>query len=145
MRTDLLAEPSRSKLIPFHADHKLLYLAHSPARYRSLGRLVARVAERPLREALDAYVVEAMAALTVPSTRGKHANVLQHAVGYFKRVLAPWEKEEILTAIEHYREGLHGLAVPRTLLLHHVRKHGTGEWLARQVYFHPYPSALDVP
>jgi uncharacterized protein YbgA (DUF1722 family)/uncharacterized protein YbbK (DUF523 family) len=144
LRTDLLAAPSRQKLVAFHADHKLLYMAHSPAHYTALGQLVGRLGERPLSEALDQYVAEAMAALAVPSTPGKHANVLQHVVGYFKRVLAPWEKQEILTLIEDFREGLHELAVPRTLLLHHLRRHDTAEWLARQVYFHPYPPALNA-
>ena len=145
MRRTLLAAPSRAGLLEFHADHKLIYMAHSPVRYRELGRLAASVATRPLAETLSSYRENAIAALRERATPGKHANVLQHVMGYFKDVLSAGEKSELLGLIDEFRTGLHGLAVPLTLLVHHLRKHEIGGWLARQVYFQPYPRALSAP
>ncbi|MSP25427.1 MAG: DUF1722 domain-containing protein [Myxococcales bacterium] len=142
MRTCLLDSPSRGKLIAFHAEHKLLYMAHSPSLYRELGRIAAQVADQPLPATIQLYATQAMAALRQKSTPGKQANVLQHILGYFKNVLAPTEKQELLLLIDDFRAGLHGLAVPLTLLLHHLRKHDVGEWLGRQRYFQPYPKEL---
>ncbi len=68
--------------------------------------------------------------------------MLQHILGYFKNVLTSFEKHELLSLIEEFRAGLVGLAVPLTLLVHHLRKHELGGWLARQLYFNPYPRAL---
>ncbi len=142
MRTQLLSEPSRGKLVAFHSEHKLLYMARSPVLYRELGGIVAQSAERPLTATIGLYAARAMAALQERSTPGKQANVLQHILGYFKRVLTPFEKQEILSLIDDFRAGLHGLVVPLTLLLHHLRKHEVGEWLAGQFYFEPYPREL---
>ena len=142
MRSSLLASPSHAGLIAFHAEHKYLYLAHSPARYRDLGRLVAHATEQPLRDTIDRYASEALAALAEPTTPGKHANVLQHIIGHFKKILTSFEKHELLSLVGEFRAGLHGLVVPLTLLVHHLRKHEIGGWLASQVYFQPYPRGL---
>ncbi|HZZ83866.1 MAG TPA: DUF523 and DUF1722 domain-containing protein [Anaeromyxobacteraceae bacterium] len=142
MREALLPAPSRSGLVAFHTDHKLLYLAHSPARYRELGRLVAQAAEVPVADAVERYAAKAMAALGERATPGKHANVLQHVLGYFKGVLSAFEKQELLSLVEEYRAGLQVRSVPLTLLVHHLRKHELGGWLSRQRYFDPYPRAL---
>ena len=142
MRTSLLNAPSRGNLIAFHSAHKLLYVAHSPVKYRQLGRLVAGVADRPLTETLREYTALAMAALGDRATPGKQANVLQHIMGYFKDALTPAEKQELLVLIDDYRTGLHGVIAPLTLLVHYLRTHDVGDWLDNQVYFQPYPKAL---
>lgn len=142
LRTSLLVEPSRGKLVAFHAQHKLLYMAHSAARSRELGRIAAQAGDLPLEATLQLYTAQAMAALGQRSTPGTHANVLQHILGYFKRVLTPFEKQELLSLIEEFRAGLHGLLVPLTLLVHHLHKHDVGEWLGSQRYFQPYPKEL---
>jgi uncharacterized protein YbgA (DUF1722 family)/uncharacterized protein YbbK (DUF523 family) len=142
MRTSLFDAPSRGKLVTFHSEHKLLYMARSPALQRELGRIVAQSAERPLAATVELYASRAMEALEAHSTPSKQVNVLSHIMGYFKRVLTASEKEELLSLIEEFRTGLHGLVVPLTLLIHHLRKHEVGDWLGRQVYFQPYPKEL---
>lgn len=144
MRTQLLVEPTRAKLVDFHSEHKLMYMARSPEGYRKLGRLVGRRGERPLEAVLDEYVPLAMETLRKPATPGRQANVLQHIVGYFKGVLSHFEKQEIVGLIDEFRRGFHGLAVPLTLLRHHLNKHQQSEWLARQRYFAPYPRGLQI-
>ena len=106
MRTHLLDSPSRGKLVAFHAEHKLLYMAHSPSLYGELGRIAAQVADQPLPATIQLYATQAMAALGQKSTPDKEANVLQHILGYFKNVLAPTEKQELLSLIDDFRAGL---------------------------------------
>ncbi|HTE55843.1 MAG TPA: DUF523 and DUF1722 domain-containing protein [Kofleriaceae bacterium] len=142
LRLQMLAGPTRAALIAFHASHKFLYMAHSPVGYRRLGRLVAQVAEGSIADAVQAYTAEAMAALAVRATPGKHANVLQHILGYFKDELSAPDKREVLDLIGELRAGVNGLAVPLALLAHHLRRSGQDGWLAQQVYFEPYPRAI---
>jgi uncharacterized protein YbgA (DUF1722 family)/uncharacterized protein YbbK (DUF523 family) len=142
MRTTLLTSPSRGALTTFHSAHKLLYMAHSPARYRTLGRLVAGMAERPLDVTLRDYAASEMVALGERATPGKQANVLQHIMGYFKDVLTPFEKQELLVLIDDFRAGAHGFVGPFTLLVHYLHKHNVSDWLDSQVYFQPYPKVL---
>lgn len=142
LRTALLAAPSPRALLDFHADHKLLYMGRSPTLYRELGRIAAQATDRPLGATVELYAAQAMTALGHRSTPGKQSNVLQHILGYFKAALSPDEKREFLTLVDEFRAGLHGLAVPLTLLLHYLRKHDAADWLRRQVYLQPFPREL---
>ena len=130
--------PRARDLVSFHAAQKYAVLAHSPLHYTRLGRLVAS-AGRALR--LDEYGRLLMEALAVPATRGRHANVLSHLAGYFKRDVPAGERAELAEAIEDYRRGLVPLIVPVTLVRHHVRRLALG-YLADQVYLNPHPKEL---
>jgi len=57
-----------------------------------LGRLVAQAGAMPWAEMVAAYGTLLMAGLTVGGSRGKHANVLQHLMGYLKRDLSAEDK-----------------------------------------------------
>lgn len=131
----------RGDLVAFHAAHKLALLAHSPAAYRRLGALVGGLGKGSIGAALDAYGEGFMRALRVPATRGRHVNVLQHMLGYFREVLPEAERKELEETVSDYARGLVPLVVPLTLFRHHVRKHGV-EWLAGQVYLDPDPKEL---
>ena len=75
-----------ASVVAFHTAHKLQLMAHSPAAYRELGRLVAGVAKRcRARSCAQRYDGGFMAALARIATRGRNANVLQHAAGYLKQ------------------------------------------------------------
>ena len=130
--------PRARDLVAFHAAQKYAVLAHSPVHYTRLGRLVA-AAGRALR--LEEYGRLLMEALAVPATRGRHANVLSHLAGYFKRDAAAADRAELGEAIEDYRRGLLPLIVPVTLVRHHVRRLDLG-YLAAQVYLNPHPKEL---
>ena len=142
LRVALAAAPSPGAVVAAHSDHKMLYLAHSPVRYRELGRLVAAVGTVPAHEGASRYRAAAIDALSETASRGKHANVLEHLLGFLKRVLSSPEKREILDVIEAYRLGAHPLARPRALVWERIVRHGVGGWIARQVYWEPYPPAL---
>ena len=129
-------------LVELHAAHKFLYMAHSPARQKALGQLVARAGALPPAELGPTYLAAAMDALAVTSSRGKHANVLQHILGYFRELMSARERDDILERIEEYRRGTGDLAVPLALLAHHLRRHDQSPWLASQVYFDPWPRTI---
>jgi uncharacterized protein YbgA (DUF1722 family) len=93
------------------------------------------------RERLAEYGQILMKGLAVRATRGRHANVLQHLAGYFKRDLGPDERAELVELIDAYRRGLVPLIVPVTLVRHHVRRLGV-TYLAEQVYLNPHPREL---
>jgi uncharacterized protein YbgA (DUF1722 family)/uncharacterized protein YbbK (DUF523 family) len=132
---------SRQGLVAFHTAHKLLLRAHNEAGYRRLGRLVGTAGEAPDNQLYQAYEDELNAALMTRATRKRHANVLYHALGYLKRVLSPFEKEEAVTQIEDYRNDLVPLIVPITLLRHHATKHQVS-YLTGQLYLEPHPREL---
>jgi uncharacterized protein YbgA (DUF1722 family) len=43
-------EPTPGGLVKFHAAHKLTLMAHSPAHYQEMGRLVAKAGAKPGRD-----------------------------------------------------------------------------------------------
>jgi uncharacterized protein YbgA (DUF1722 family)/uncharacterized protein YbbK (DUF523 family) len=141
---ELLAQGStRGGMVDFHADHKLLLMAHSPRHYRELGRLAAGDGGHGAPTLFARYGLLFMAALRFRATPGKNANVLQHIMGYFKRQLTADEKQELQEMIEQCRRGLLPLLVPITLFNHHVRKQGVS-YLARQWYLRPHPLELKL-
>jgi uncharacterized protein YbgA (DUF1722 family)/uncharacterized protein YbbK (DUF523 family) len=128
-------------LVRFHTAHKLILMAHSPQAYQRIGRLVARAKDNARGELERRYTAEFMTALAAIATPRRHANVLQHIAGYFKRLLDRDSQAELHGAIDDYRRGLVPLVVPITLVRHHVRQHGVS-YLAGQLYLDPHPKEL---
>jgi uncharacterized protein YbgA (DUF1722 family)/uncharacterized protein YbbK (DUF523 family) len=137
--------PRRSvgALVDFHSRQKLQLMAHSPAILKEMGQVVAHAKGRSITEVCAEYERLLMRALKTRATTGKNANVLQHALGYFKGVLTPDEKQETLEVIFDYRKSLLPLIVPVTLLAHYVRKYDE-PYLASQTYVSPHPSELKL-
>jgi len=130
-----------NKLMGFHADHKLILMAHSPKALKELGALVADGNIRPIEELARQYLAVMMEALKLMATVRKNTNVLEHVMGYFKKQLTSDEKTELKTLISHYHQGLIPLIVPVTLLNHYVQKYRE-PYLARQFYLKPHPLEL---
>ena len=141
LRALLASAPRVRELMDFHARHKLLLLAHSPAAYASLGRLVADTKGRVSHRRLDEYAHAFMAALGAMATRGRHANVLQRMAGYLQRVIDVEARQELASSMADYQNGLVPLVVPIALVLHHARAHRV-QHLLDQVYLHPHPMEL---
>jgi len=129
------------RLVAFHTAHKLTLLAHGAEHYRTLGRYVARIDRRNLREYAEAYVQQFMAALQRRATVKRHANVLHHIAGYLKKKLDREDKAELAALIEDYRLGRLPLIVPITLLKHHFRRH-PDPYIEGQTYLNPHPKEL---
>jgi uncharacterized protein YbgA (DUF1722 family)/uncharacterized protein YbbK (DUF523 family) len=134
---------SRGDLVVFHTRHKLLILSHSTKHCQTMGKLIASLKDIPFKELYTHYERLLMEALALKATRKKHANVLQHMMGYFKKQLASDEKQELLDSIDHYREGSIPLIVPITLINHYVRKYDQ-PYLKQQNYLNPHPLELQL-
>ena len=132
---------SIGEVVRFHTAHKLTLMAHSPTIYQRLGRLVASVTSLGRREFQDRYSSDFMAGLSAMATPRRHANVLQHMLGYFKDSLDRESRTELLALIEDYAQGRVPLVVPLTLFGHHIRRCRV-PYLADQVYLRPHPVEL---
>lgn len=142
-REMLRAGKTMGNLVDFHTRHKLLLMAHNPAIYRELGKMVAEGKKVSPDERFAAYEERLVAALRLKSTVKKNVNVLHHLMGYFKKQLSADEKQEMLDVIERYREGSVPLVVPVTLINHYVRKYDQ-PYLQQQVYLQPHPVELKL-
>lgn len=132
---------SMGDIVRFHAVHKLTLMAHQPRAYQRLGRLVASGKSMVRRQFQDAYSSAFMAALGAMATPRRHANVLQHMLGYFKKTLDRESRAELLALIEDYAHERVPLVVPLTLFGHHIRRCGV-TYLADQTYLQPHPAEL---
>lgn len=139
---EFLKSASRpSDLVKFHTRHKLTLMSHSPKHYRELGQLVARAGKSNFDAVLEEYAAQFMAGLKISATPRKHANVLYHVMGYFKKNLDSADRQEMAALIEQYRQEFLPLIVPVTLVKHHLRRHPV-PWMEEQVYLNPYPGEL---
>ncbi|NSL17199.1 DUF1722 domain-containing protein [Tatlockia micdadei] len=128
-------------LINFHTRHKLTLMAHHPSKSRELGQLVSRVDKKNIASLAPEYLYKFMNTLCYIATPNKHANVLMHCLGYFKKVLTKMDKQELVNLIEQYQQGLVPLVVPITLINHHLI-HYPQPYLEGQSYLSPYPAEL---
>ena len=129
------------QLVAFHSAEKLLLLAHEPAAYTELGRLVAHAKETPREEVVRAYQERFMRALARLATVRRHVNVLQHMAGYFKKQLDDAARHHLAQVIDDFGQGLVPLVVPVTLIDHYARVHHVA-YLEGQTYLRPHPKEL---
>jgi uncharacterized protein YbgA (DUF1722 family)/uncharacterized protein YbbK (DUF523 family) len=128
-------------VVEFHTREKLLLRAHDEVRYRELGVLVANSKAIPRSAFKDDYMDRYMAALRRRATVAKHVNVLQHMVGFLRRVDDEAGREEMQGAIEDFRAGLVPLIVPTTLIRHLAKRHDQ-QILLESSYLSPHPKEL---
>lgn len=129
------------QVVDFHTREKLLLRAHDETRYRELGRLVANAKTVPRAAFKDDYMDRYMETLQRRSTIAKHVNVLQHMVGFLRRVDDEAGRNEMQMAIEDFRAGLVPLIVPTTLIRHLARRHDQ-QILLDSSYLNPHPKEL---
>ena len=129
--------------VEFHTRHKLLLMAHSPKHLKQMGNLVAHTKQLSIKEFITQYEKLLMEAMSLKPSTTKHANVLHHIMGYFKKNLSAGEKQELLEVVDEYRKGLIPLIVPVTLMNHYVRKYDEA-YLKEQVYLNPHPLELQL-
>lgn len=139
----LAGEHNRQNLIDFHTANKLLILSHSPVHLREMGRMIGRAGELPAEELYRRYGELFQEGLCLKATRSKNANVLDHILGYFKRVFSSDEKKEMLDIIRFYRLGYLPLVVPITCFNHHLRRYDQ-PYLSGQVYLNPHPVEVQL-
>ena len=141
--TLLTKKPQLNDLISFHTKHKLLLMAHSPAHYRSMGKLVAEIKSYQTDDFLNLYYSQLIQACSKSASRSKHQNVMLHILGYFKQELSASEKAELLEIIDLYKAKHYPLVVPITLINHYARKYEK-TYLQEQYYLNPHPLELNL-
>ena len=128
--------------INFHARHKLMLMARGgSALYQTLGRLVAGTTRETLLQNRQQYIASFMELMAIKATRGRHVNVMQHIMGYFKNKLDADSKQELLALFDQYRAQEIPLVTPVTLLRHHLRLE-PDTYLMQQHYLKPFPESL---
>ena len=130
-------------VVRFHTAHKLTLMAHSTVAYQQMGQLVAAAKATPRAAFAERYQAGFMRALSAIATPKRHANVLQHMLGYFSKHLDAPARDELLGLIEEHRIGQVPLIVPMTLMKHHVRRLDV-EYLLGQTYLDPHPRELSL-
>lgn len=141
-RTAMGKRRPASALVEFHAQNKLLIMSHSPALGKEMGRLVSSAGDGR-QNLFECYEELLLRALSLKASVPKHVNTLQHIMGYFKKLLTPAEKQELVEIIETFRQEQVPLVVPVTMLNHYVSKYDV-EYLAGQYYLHPHPLELKL-
>jgi uncharacterized protein YbgA (DUF1722 family)/uncharacterized protein YbbK (DUF523 family) len=142
-RAVLSGRKTRGDLVTFHTRNKMLLRSHSEKHYRLMGKLVGSGKTHSTSTLYREYETLLMAALRLKATVAKHANVMMHMLGYFKKDLTADEKQEMLDIIKDYRTGYVPLVVPLTLFSHYVRKYDQS-YLKQQTYLDPHPTALKL-
>ncbi len=130
-------------LIRFHTEHKFQLLAHCQATYRKLGPMLSDLRRQPLEQLADDYICAFMQGMTKRISRGSHANVMLHMLGFFRGKIDAQDREALQASIDDYLQGVVPLIVPMTLLRLASRKHPDA-YLSRQRYLVPYPDALGL-
>lgn len=128
-------------LVVFHSRHKYLLMAHSPAGLTAAGRIVAGLSGGTMQAVRREYLLALMRVMENKVTVSKQRNVMQHILGYFKKQLDSFEKQEMLELIDNYAAGICPWLVPVTMLRHYARKYGH-EFLIQQYYLNPSLSEL---
>lgn len=130
-------------ILNFHARYKYCLMAHSPADYSALGRMLADAGKHESEQLGEHYFAALMRVLSSLASRKTHTNVLMHLQGYLKKVLSAHEKTELTKIIEQYRTAQVPLIVPITLLKHHFNNH-PDPYISQQAYLQPYPEDLSL-
>ena len=140
---DVVASQSAAGLVDFHSRHKLLLMAHSEKHCRMMGKMIAQAGTLDLNDLISQYQESLMTAMRLKPTIKKHVNVLMHMMGYFKKLISADEKQELLSVLNQFHEGLVPLIVPITLLNHYIRKFKE-PYLNKQYYLNPHPLELKL-
>ena len=80
-------------------------MAHNPQGQKELGQLVAESERVAINNLTAEYGRIFMETLGQIATNRKHANVLQHLMGYLKEYLDISDKGEMAELINQYRQG----------------------------------------
>ncbi|WP_315903268.1 DUF523 and DUF1722 domain-containing protein [Photobacterium sp. TY1-4] len=129
--------------IEFHSRYKLVLMAHSPAAYKALGRMVASIKDWDLDEFYFEYRQQFMDAIRHRASRSNKTNVLMHLQGYFKRSLTKGQKQELSELIMSYREGHQPILAPLALIRHYLKEY-PDPYLQLQTFLNPYPEELKL-
>jgi uncharacterized protein YbgA (DUF1722 family)/uncharacterized protein YbbK (DUF523 family) len=134
---------SHHSLIQFWARYKYLVMAHHPANYSRIGRMLANSSHRSIDILAQQFIALLMSSLQKQATRKTHSNALGHIRGYLKKLLGKSEKAELGLLLDQYRLGIVPIIVPLTLIRHYFNRH-PNHYIDKQVYLRPYPEQMSL-
>ncbi len=125
----------------FHAEHKLLLMAHDEPALRELGPQVASAGRQPLGDVWDRYVARFRVALARPPEPGSVANAWMHALGYFRDAIPDDERRAVSEALASAGRDDAALTRGRGAIRSWTARERT-HYLSTQALFWPYPEEL---
>lgn len=131
-----------ARLVRYHAENKLLFLACHRETMREMGRIAANHEKREFGEVVSAYESALLRLLAHPPARASYVNALAHAMGHFSEKTGREEKSRFLDMVTRYREGKTPLDEPLEMLREWTARLGS-EYLEAQTLFEPYPMVLE--
>lgn len=145
-RFNRLAHPTAGRrtiraLQAFHQHHKLQLMAFDPTQYSKLGQIAADSRDAEMGEVYSQYEAILVPLIQKKLSARKYANVLQHVLGYFKKLLTSEERAHLLELINGYRNSRLPLVSVTTLFRFLIQKYSVA-YLANQSLFQPYPPQI---
>lgn len=135
------SNPSFNDLVIFHTSYKYLIYSKAQKSYTTLGRIVANKDKKQLDEILLEYKEEFLKAISLKGNVNKTYNVLLHMFGYFKKLITKEEKEDILQALNEYKEKIIPLIAVMKIINLYVKRFDV-QYLKVQKFLNPYPKEL---
>ena len=130
-----------ARLVRYHAENKLLFMAYDQTAMREMGRIAANHENHAFGEVVSAYESALLRLLSHPPARASYVNALTHAMGHFSEKTSREEKSRFLATLEEYREGRIPLSESLEMLEDWTAHLGS-EYLEAQTLFEPYPMVL---
>ena len=130
-----------ARLVRYHAENKLLFLAYHQETMREMGRIAANHEKHAFGEAAALYEDALLRLLARTPSCASWVNALTHALGHLSEKISGEEKKRFLDALEEYRAGKIPLDGPLDMLEDWTTRFGS-EYLEKQTIFEPYPRVL---
>lgn len=139
---DIKSKKSLTKLVEYHSNNKLLFMAYSQKYLKELGSILGNAKNSNLDEVFILYEDVLLKLFSKAPKYTSNANVLLRAMGYFSDELSKKEKEFIIETIEKYKEGHIPFSVPLYVVKTYAMRFNI-ENLINQTFFNPYPDDLN--
>ncbi len=132
---------TKSNLIQFHSDYKLLLMTYNQKNLRLLGKLISNLKDENIDEIYKNYAEIFRGSFKKQPSKGSHVNTLLHAFGYFKDKISTKEKAHFLDVLEAFSKGRVDIHTPSEMIINFAIRFDE-EYLLNQRYFMPYPKEL---
>ncbi len=130
-----------ARLVRYHAENKLLFLAYHQETMREMGRIAANHEKHAFGEAAARYEDALLRLLARTPGQASWVNALTHALGHLSEKITKRDKARFLDSLEEYREGRIPLGEPLDMLREWSERFGS-EYLEGQTLFEPFPRVL---
>ncbi len=139
----LKTNPTTGKLVKFHTSYKYLIYSKSQTSYKKLGNIVANHERKDVNFVLQEYKRNFLKTIYEKGTISNTYNVLQHILGYFKKLISKEEKKYILEAFDEFKEKIIPLIAVIKILNIYTNRFDL-EYLKSQKFLNPYPKELSL-